>query len=308
MFDSACKPTTLPCPDHGDACLWLDDSLRALHVNAAGWRLLATHPELLVLEDGVLRVLTTSPRWPQALARALRGERAALTLPTPQRSQLSLLLEPGGAVVPAGTLLLRCRPHRLQRIDLHVARQLFDLTMREAEVAAALAEGHTTAAIAVRVGVQTNTVQAHAKAAMTKIGVSRQAELVATLWRSVAALPAGVADPSTAEPATEPATQPATQPAAQPAAQPTTQPAAQPTAQLTAQPTSEAAWNHTPRGAGDAAPRKPDLAYVGKDNGQLKKQTAAGQLGCPQAITEPMPDRSTDDCTLAALGLGPAHS
>lgn len=292
MSDSACKPTTLPWPDHGDACLWLDDSLLVLHVNAAGRRLLATHPDLLVLEDGVLRVMSPSPRWPQALARALRGERAALTLPTPQRSQLSLLLEPGGAVLPAGTLLLRCRPHRLQRIDLHVARQLFDLTLREAEVATALAEGHTTAAIAAQVGVQTNTVQAHAKAAMTKIGVSRQAELVATLWRSVAALPASLADPSTAEPVT--------QPTAQPAAQPVTQP--------TAQPTSEAAWNHTPRGAGDAAPRKPDLAYPGKDNGQLKKQTAAGQPGCQQAITEPMPDRSTDDWTPAALSLGPAHS
>ncbi len=247
MSDSACQFTTLPWPDHDDACLWLDGSLLVLHVNAAGRRLLALHPALLVLEDGVLRVLTASPRWPQALAKAVRGERAALALPTPQRSQLSLLLEPGGAAVPAGSLLLRCRSHRLQRIDAPIARQLFDLTLREAEVASALAEGHTTATIAAQLGVQTNTVQAHAKAAMTKIGVSRQAELVATLWRSVAALPASVADAAT----------------------------------------ENDALNHPPQVTGNTSKDTPDLACLGKDNRRWHKQTAAGEADRQLAPTAP---------------------
>lgn len=177
----------LPWP--GDACLWLDDNLRLLDINAAGRRVLALHADLLVVEGGVLQVRTDAPQWPAALALARCGQRAAVALPTPHRPLLSLLLCPGMATEPPGQLLLLCRAQALQRIDTGTVRQLFDLTAREAEVISALAEGCTTAAIAAQMGVQTNTVQAHLKSAMAKIGVSRQAQLVSMLWRSVAALP-----------------------------------------------------------------------------------------------------------------------
>lgn len=188
----------------GDACLWLDDNLRLMGTNAAARRVLALHADLLVVESGVLQVRTDAPHWPAALALARCGRRAGVALPTPHRPLLSLLLCPGVATLPPGHLLLLCRAQALQRIDAATVRQLFDLTAREAEVISALAEGQATATIAAQLGVQTNTVQAHVKSAMAKIGVSRQAQLVSMLWRSVAALafdppPEGVAGPHPAD-------------------------------------------------------------------------------------------------------------
>jgi DNA-binding CsgD family transcriptional regulator len=175
------------------AQLWLDDRLRLMDANAAGRRVLARHADLLAVEAGVLQVRTAAPQWPAALALARCGQRAAVALPTPHRPLLSLLILPQVATLPPGHLLLLCRAQALQQLDVAITRQLFDLTAREAEVVAALAEGQATAAIATKLGVQTNTVQAHLKSAMAKIGVSRQAQLVAMLWRSVAALPADLA-------------------------------------------------------------------------------------------------------------------
>lgn len=178
---------TSPWP--GDASLWLDDNLRLVAANAAGRRVLAAHADLLAVEAGVLQVRSDAPQWPAALALARCGQRAAVALPTPHRPLLTLLLCPGMPTLPHGHLLLLCRAQALQRIDTATVRQLFDLTAREAEVISALAEGQASAAIAAQLGVQTNTVQAHLKSAMAKIGVPRQAQLVSMLWRSVAAMP-----------------------------------------------------------------------------------------------------------------------
>ena len=62
-------------------------------------------------------------------------------------------------------------------------RELFGLTDREADVASLLAEGLDVAAIARMLGISPDTARTYLKYAFEKIGVRRQAELVALLAR-----------------------------------------------------------------------------------------------------------------------------
>jgi DNA-binding CsgD family transcriptional regulator len=64
-------------------------------------------------------------------------------------------------------------------IDL--IRSLFDLTPAEARVARGLAAGQTVKGIAAESGTSTNTVRTHVKVVLTKVGYSRQADVVALL-------------------------------------------------------------------------------------------------------------------------------
>ena len=72
------------------------------------------------------------------------------------------------------------RPRRIRRRDLMA---LFALTPREADIASLIGEGWTIESIAHRLAIGEYTVRQHLKAVFTKVGVSRQAELVATLNR-----------------------------------------------------------------------------------------------------------------------------
>jgi DNA-binding CsgD family transcriptional regulator len=60
-------------------------------------------------------------------------------------------------------------------------RSLFDLTPAEARVARSLAAGQTVKGIAAESGTSANTVRSHVKVVLTKVGYSRQSDVVALL-------------------------------------------------------------------------------------------------------------------------------
>jgi DNA-binding CsgD family transcriptional regulator len=66
---------------------------------------------------------------------------------------------------------------------------LFGLTPTEAAIAVELSAGLSTDEIAPRLQIAVGTVRWHLKRILAKTGSSRQAELVALLLRSVAAMP-----------------------------------------------------------------------------------------------------------------------
>ena len=66
--------------------------------------------------------------------------------------------------------------------------QLFDLTPSEAHLATLLATGFNLSEAAGKLGLTENTVRTYCKTIMSKVGVSRQADLVALILRSVAVL------------------------------------------------------------------------------------------------------------------------
>jgi DNA-binding CsgD family transcriptional regulator len=64
---------------------------------------------------------------------------------------------------------------------IELIRSLFDLTPAEARVARGLAAGQTVKVMAAGSGTSTNTVRTHVNAVLTKIGYSRQSDVVALL-------------------------------------------------------------------------------------------------------------------------------
>jgi len=66
--------------------------------------------------------------------------------------------------------------------------QIFDLTPSEAHLAALLATGLSLAEAAARLELTENTVRSYCKTVLSKTGVSRQADLVRLILRSVAVL------------------------------------------------------------------------------------------------------------------------
>jgi DNA-binding CsgD family transcriptional regulator len=65
--------------------------------------------------------------------------------------------------------------------SVDLIRSLFDLTPAEARVARGLAAGQTVKGIAAKSGTSTNTVRSHVKVVLTKVGYSRQSDVVALL-------------------------------------------------------------------------------------------------------------------------------
>jgi DNA-binding NarL/FixJ family response regulator len=66
-------------------------------------------------------------------------------------------------------------------LSLKLIRSLFDLTPAEAHVARGLAAGQTVKGIASESGTSTNRVRSLVKVVLTKVGYSRQADVVALL-------------------------------------------------------------------------------------------------------------------------------
>jgi DNA-binding CsgD family transcriptional regulator len=69
-------------------------------------------------------------------------------------------------------------------VDTGTLRALYGLTRAESAVVAELVEGRSAEAIAARGGIGIETVRTHIKRSMAKMGVGRQAELVAQVLRS----------------------------------------------------------------------------------------------------------------------------
>lgn len=121
------------------------------------------------------------------------GRRAALwALPVTEAGQLRF-----GVHDPASTLLLMAPVDRDHMIDPVVLRDLFDLTLGEARLAALIGAGFEVRGAARRLGIAEGTVRTVLKRVFRKLGVNRQAELVLQLARMAGVTVAGQTSTST---------------------------------------------------------------------------------------------------------------
>lgn len=92
----------------------------------------------------------------------------------------------GGDAMPA-TVVYVSLGRSTQPLE-RLVMQLFELTSSEAHLATLLATGFSLAEAAGKLGLTENTVRTYCKTIMSKVGVGRQADLVALILRSVAVL------------------------------------------------------------------------------------------------------------------------
>jgi len=176
------------------AALIVDRTARVLFANASGERLLRGNDGLRGGRDGVLRAESppVTERLHTLIAGAvrtagLRGADPGGTLPLPRHEGRPLLAlvsplraERAGLLFPPQAALVLVRdPDRAPAVDTASLRALHGLTRAEAAVVAELANGCSPETIAAEGGIGIETVRTHLKRSMAKMGVRRQAELVA---------------------------------------------------------------------------------------------------------------------------------
>lgn len=176
------------------AALIVDQASRVLFANASAERLLRGNDGLRGGRDGVLRAESPplTDRLHALIAGAartagLRGADPGGTLPLPRREGRPLLAlvsplraERAGLLFPPQAALVLVRdPDRAPAVDTASLRALYGLTRAEAAVVAELANGCSPETIAAEGGIGIETVRTHLKRSMAKMGVGRQAELVA---------------------------------------------------------------------------------------------------------------------------------
>jgi DNA-binding CsgD family transcriptional regulator len=88
---------------------------------------------------------------------------------------------------PAMVVLIS-RVDRDRPIDASFVGVVLGLTPAEGRLAAALAKGDSLTTYALTAGIARNTARAQLASIFDKTGTSRQAELVALIWRSVSAM------------------------------------------------------------------------------------------------------------------------
>jgi len=131
--------------------------------------------------------LTKVLRASQGQASTLNG---VVSLPRRGRTPLVLMLAPlrlkDEARKQGAALLFVFDPEATPSITADTVRQLFGLSKREAELAAALCSGQTLDELATARGTSINTVRSQLKSVFNKTGTSRQADLVSLLLASPA--------------------------------------------------------------------------------------------------------------------------
>jgi DNA-binding CsgD family transcriptional regulator len=187
-----------------------DAALRPVFVNRCA-EVLASHGDGLQLSmrsvlatrrdesDALHRAMALSAAWFQSGRDA--KERAILQKPAarlylsrePPRLPLIVSVTPfaadDGAIEPlvakgaCGMLLVR-EPDGPSHLDLDVLIARFQLTRREAQLAALLARGSDLAQAAARLGIGIGTARGYLKQVLTKTSTHRQAELVAMVLQS----------------------------------------------------------------------------------------------------------------------------
>ena len=182
--------------------LVLDGTARIIHANALAEATLRGDAGLTVrLGRLVPQDVALQPRFAQAVKETLAsaGGRAAsvpstLLVPRADRLPLSLSLAP---LRPGWSGLMDAPPLVLaflkdpEQSGLHVGRlrQIFGFTATEAAIAVELGAGRAPEAIAATCHIGLGTLRWHIKSILAKTGTTRQAQAVALLAHTVAALP-----------------------------------------------------------------------------------------------------------------------
>lgn len=131
------------------------------------------------------------------------GDEAGRTLlvdPAGDEAPIAIAVRPIRPAMPVWTsdrdlLLLHVRdPSRRSRFDAATLRGTLPLTLAEAAVTAAMANGETLREAASRLGITYNTARAHLRAIFAKTGTTRQAELLALVQTLVPAEQPAAAD------------------------------------------------------------------------------------------------------------------
>ena len=185
------------------ASIILDEQGRMLTTNAVG-RALLDQGEGLSLRDGHLHIegRNINKELQEALTSIIReqlhGETSvvrALRVPRPGgRSDLGLVVRPvpasqwsEGQVSPSAAVFIS-DPDLQESTSRPILGALFELTPAEANLATLLARGLSLAQVSVAQNVSQHTARAQLKSIFAKTGVSRQAELVRLVLKSVASL------------------------------------------------------------------------------------------------------------------------
>ncbi len=185
------------------ASIILDERGRLLTTNAIGQALL-DEGEGLSLRDGCLHIegRDINKELQQALATIIRaqlqGETSvvrALRVPRPSgRSDLGLVVRPvptsqwsEGQSSPSAAVFIS-DPDLQESTSGQILGDLFDLTPAEANLAILLARGLSLAQVSSAQNISHHTARAQLKSIFAKTGVSRQAELVRLVLKSVASL------------------------------------------------------------------------------------------------------------------------
>ena len=185
------------------ASIILDEQGRMLTTNAVG-RALLDQGEGLSLRDGHLHIegRNINKELQEALTSIIReqlhGETSvvrALRVPRPGgRSDLGLVVRPvpasqwsEGQVSPSAAVFIS-DPDLQESTSRPILGALFELTPAEANLATLLARGLSLAQVSVAQNISQHTARAQLKSIFAKTGVSRQAELVRLVLKSVASL------------------------------------------------------------------------------------------------------------------------
>jgi len=185
------------------ASIILDEQGRMLTTNAVG-RALLDQGEGLSLRDGHLHIegRNINKELQEALTSIIReqlhGETSvvrALRVPRPGgRSDLGLVVRPvpasqwsEGQVSPSAAVFIS-DPDLQESTSQPILGALFELTPAEANLATLLARGLNLAQVSVAQNISQHTARAQLKSIFAKTGVSRQAELVRLVLKSVASL------------------------------------------------------------------------------------------------------------------------
>jgi len=185
------------------ASIILDEQGRLLTTNAVG-RALLDQGEGLGLRDGRLHIegRDINKELQQALTTIikaqLRGETSvvrALRVPrTAGRSDLGLVIRPvpssqwsEGQSSPSAAVFIS-DPDLQESTSRQILSELFELTPAEANLATLLARGLSLAQVSSVQNISQHTARAQLKSIFAKTGVSRQAELVRLVLKSVASL------------------------------------------------------------------------------------------------------------------------
>jgi DNA-binding CsgD family transcriptional regulator/PAS domain-containing protein len=185
------------------ASIILDEQGRLLTTNAVG-RALLDQGEGLSLRDGCLHIegRDINKELQQALATIIRaqmrGETSvvrALRVPRPAgRADLGLVIRPvptsqwsEGQSSPSAAVFIS-DPDLQESTSGQILGELFELTPAEANLATLLARGLSLAQVSSAQAISQHTARAQLKSIFAKTGVSRQAELVRLVLKSVASL------------------------------------------------------------------------------------------------------------------------